>query len=289
MWESFKKAAFRIFGNSLEPFVEYFESLKPDLEKSDIPLSLTEYVYVMFFVSILTFVVEFPVLSFIGGLFLRPAFAFFLSLTTSLILSFAVFFFLYSYPTFVTQKRAKEIDASLPFVTIYLSSITASGIPPTTMFKILSGFREYKEVAREASKIYRDIEFFGMNLEQAIRKAAMRTPSKEFKEMLLGLITVLSSGADLSRFFKEKSREFMDEYRRKLEGYSRMLSLMIEIYLTMIILGSIFFLIMSVIMSIFSAGSSPFMLMVQFLIVFLILPFVSLGFIVMVKALSPGF
>ncbi len=289
MWEDFKKISFKIFGTSLEPLVEYFEGIRPDLEKSDIPLSLTEYVYVMIFATLLTFVIEFPMLSFIGGLFLRPAFAFFLSFTTSLIISSGVFFFLYSYPTFVTQKRAKEIDASLPFVTIYLSSITASGIPPTTMFKILSGFREYKEVAREASKIYRDIEFFGMNLEQAIRKAAMRTPSKEFKEMLLGLITVLSSGSDLSRYFKEKSREFMEEYRRRLENYSRVLSLMIEIYLTLIILGSIFFLIMSVIMAIFSAGSSYFLLIVQFLIVFLILPFVSLGFIVMVRALSPGF
>ncbi len=288
MWEFFKKASFRLFGPSLEPFVEYFENLKPDIEKSDIPLSLTEYVYVMIFCTLLTFVVEFPVFSFIGGLFLKPAFAFFLSMTTSLILSFAVFFFLYSYPTFVTQRRAKEIDASLPLVSIYLSSISASGVPPTSMFKILSGFREYKEIAREASKIYRDIEFFGMNLEQAIRKAAMRTPSKQFKEMLLGLITVLSSGSNLSLFFKEKTKEFMTEYRRRLETYSRILTLMIEIYLTMIIIGSIFFLILSVIMSIFGSGSNLFIVFMQFLIVFVVLPFVSIGFIILVRAISPG-
>ncbi len=288
MWETFRDLSFKLFGTSLEPFTEYFENLKPDIEKSGIPLSLTEYVYVIVFCTLLTFLIEFPLLSFIGGLFLSPALAFFLALTTSLILSFGVFFFLYSYPSFLVQKRAKEIDAGLPFISIYLSSISASGIPPTSMFKILSGFREYKEIAKEASKIYRDIEFFGMNLEQAIRKAAMRTPSKEFKEMLLGLITLLSSGGNLSEFFKERAKEFMNEYRRRLESYSRLLTLMIEIYLTAIIVGSIFFIILSVVISMFSTTSNLSLIFMQFAVVVFILPFVSIGFIVLVKSLSPG-
>ena len=288
MWETFRDLSFKLFGTSLEPFTEYFENLKPDIEKSGIPLSLTEYVYVIVFCTLLTFLIEFPLLSFIGGLFLSPALAFFLALTTSLILSFGVFFFLYSYPSFLVQKRAKEIDAGLPFISIYLSSISASGIPPTSMFKILSGFREYKEIAKEASKIYRDIEFFGMNLEQAIRKAAMRTPSKEFKEMLLGLITLLSSGGNLSEFFKERAKEFMNEYRRRLESYSRLLTLMIEIYLTAIIVGSIFFIILSVVISMFSTTPNLSLVFMQFAVVIFILPSVSIGFIVLVKALSPG-
>jgi flagellar protein FlaJ len=287
LWDLFKRLSFRLFGNYLEPLVDYFESLRPDLQKSDIPLSLTEYVYVMFFSVFIVFIIEFPTLAFIAGFFMRPALAFFLSFTTTLFMCLSIFFFLYSYPTFVANRRAREIDSALPFITTYLASISASGVPPTSMFKVLSDFKEYKELSREASKIYRDTELFGMNLEQAMRKAALRTPSKEFKELLLGLITVLTSGSNLSNFFREKSRAFMQEYRRKLEEYSRMLSIMIEIYLTLIIIGSIFFIILSVIMSIFGAGSNIFLVFIQFIIVFFILPLVSIGFVLLLKTISP--
>ncbi len=287
MWKLFKQMAFRVFGNSLDGIVENFEGMREDLEKSGLQVSLHEYVYIMFFCTFITFVIEFPLFAFIGGLFFPPLFAFFVSLTTSIIISLGIFFFFYTYPAFLTSRRAKEIEAALPFVSIYLSSLTASGIPPTSMFKLLSEFKEYKEISKEAFKIWRDIDYFGMNMEQAIRKTALKTPSKEFKEMLLGLLTVLSSGVDLTNFFKEKSREFMNSYRRRLEGYSKILTLLVEIYLTLITVGSIFFIVLSVIMSAFGGGVG-FLLLMQFLVVFLILPLISIGFILGVKILSPG-
>jgi hypothetical protein len=42
-------------------------------------------------------------------------------------------------------------------------------------------------------------------------------------------------------------------------------------------------------MSAFGGGSTLFIVFMQFAVVFLILPFVSIGFILLVKALSPGF
>ena len=287
MWKLFKQMAFRVFGNSLDGIVENFEGMREDLEKSGLQVSLHEYVYIMFFCTFITFVIEFPLFAFISGLFFPPLFAFFVSLTTSIIISLGIFFFFYTYPAFLTSRRAKEIEAALPFVSIYLSSLTASGIPPTSMFKLLSEFKEYKEISKEAFKIWRDIDYFGMNMEQAIRKTALKTPSREFKEMLLGLLTVLSSGVDLTNFFREKSREFMNSYRRRLEGYSKILTLLVEIYLTLITVGSIFFIVLSVIMSAFGGGVG-FLLLMQFLVVFLILPLISIGFILGVKVLSPG-
>lgn len=287
MWNLFKKAAFRIFGNSLDPLVEYFEGLKEDLEKSGLQISLHEYVYIMIFCILLTFIIEFPLLAFIGGLFLNPVLAFFLSLTTSIILSLAIFFFFYTYPAFLTGRRAKKIEAALPFISIYLSSLTASGIPPTSMFRLLSEFKEYKEVSKEAFKIWRNVDYFGMSIDQAVKKVAFKTPSEEFKGMLLGLLTVLSSGTDLTKYFMEKSREFMNEYRRKLEGFSKLLTLLIEIYLTLITVGSIFFIVLSVIMSAFSPSGAGGIIIMQFLVVFLILPSISIGFIIGVRALSP--
>ena len=287
MWNLFKKAAFKIFGNSLDPLVEYFEGMKEDIEKSGLQISLHEYVYIMIFCTFITFIIEFPLFALIAGLFFSPAFAFFISLTTSIVICLGIFFFFYTYPAFITSRRAKEIEAALPFVSIYLSSLTASGIPPTSMFKLLSEFKEYKKVSKEAFKIWRDVDYFGMSMDQAIRKAALKTPSKEFKEMLLGLLTVLSSGVDLTNYFMQKSREFMASYRRKLEGFSKTLTLLVEIYLTLITVGSIFFIVLSVVMSAFSLGGAETLLMIQFLVVFLLLPLISIGFILGIRLLSP--
>lgn len=63
--------------------------------------------------------------------------------------------------------------------------------------------------------------------------------------------------------------------------------MLIEVYLTVVLIGSIFFIIMTALMSIIGGGSNLLMIFLQFLVVFVILPFVSIGFILLVKSISP--
>ena len=127
-----------------------------------------------------------------------------------------------------------------------------------------------------------------MDLLGAIRKTASRTPSEELKELLWGLESILTSGSNVENYLREKSRLFIAEYRRRLEKYSDTLSLIIEVYLTVVIVGSVFFIIMTSLMSIIGGGSNTFMVFLQFLVVFGILPVVSIGFIVLLKVVSPS-
>jgi flagellar protein FlaJ len=156
------------------------------------------------------------------------------------------------------------------------------------MFKVIANFKEYGEISQEMAKIYRDVEAFGMELVAAIRKTASRTPSEELKELLWGLETILTSGGNVGDYLHEKSRLFIAEYRRKLEKYSRTLSMLIEVYLTVVLIGSIFFIIMTALMSLIGGGSNLFMMFLQFVVVFIILPLTSVGFIILVKAISPS-
>ncbi|MFQ6020735.1 MAG: type II secretion system F family protein [Candidatus Aenigmatarchaeota archaeon] len=289
MWDIFKKLSFRFFGRSLEPFVNYFDSIKQDLQKSDLDLSLTEYVYVTFFVMLLVFVIEFPLIVIITALTFKTAFlAFLFSFTLTILILLGVFFLFYTYPSLVSNSRKKNIETNLPFATTYMATIASSGAPPPTMFKVLSQFKEYGEISKEAGKIHRDIEAFGMDLVGSLRKTASRTPSEELKELFWGLDTVLTTGGNLGDYLHEKSRTFIAEYRRRLQQFSRTLSLLIEVYLTIILVGSIFFVIMTALMSIFGGGEMNLMLsFVQFLVIFIVLPFVSIGFIFLLKTMSP--
>lgn len=290
MWEPFKKISFKFFGRWLEPYVSYFDNLKPDLQRANIPLSLMEYVYIMTFVTLLVFVIEFPTLSIITAVIFKSALiAFLLAFTTSAFMTIGVFFMFYTYPAMQAGKRKKDIDSSLPFATTYMATVAASGAPPITMFRVLSTFDEYGEASREAKKIYRDVEVFGMDLVGAMHKTANRTPSAELKELLWGLETVILTGANISNYLHEKSAAFMQDYRRKLKEFSQTLSLIIEIYLTVILVGSIFFIIMSALMSMFGGVEMSLMLsFIQFLIIFIVMPAVSIGFIILLKTLSPS-
>lgn len=289
-WEKLKKLSFRFFGRHLEKYVSYFDSIKSDLQKSNLGLSLSEYVYISFFVLLLVFLIEFPLIVVITSIiFKEAAIAFLFSFTITVLILLGVFFMFYTYPSMIAGARKKNIDSALPFATTYMATIASSGAPPSTMFKVLAQFEEYGEIAKESEKINRDIEAFGMDLVGSIRKTASRTPSTEFKELLWGLDTVLTTGGDLSDYLHEKSKAFMQEYRRSLEKYSKTLSLFIEIYLTIILVGSIFFIIMSSLMSVFGAGELNLLLSFsQFLVVFFVLPFVSIGFVILVRTISPS-
>ena len=291
MWEKFKEPAFKLFGKVLDPYIPYFESIKTDLQHANIPLSLTEYVYTMFFLLLLIFIIEFPLIVIITTLLLKSALtAFLFSFTMTIIIELGMFFIFYTYPSYTATTRKKNIETSLSFATTYMSTIASSGAPPSTMFKVLSKFKEYGEISKEAEKINRDVEAFGMDLTSAIRKTAGRTPSSELKELLWGMDTILTTGGNMSDFLHEKSKGFMAEYKRRLEQYSQTLSMLIEVYLTVILVGSIFFVIMSALMSIFSGGGDTnlFMSFLQFVIVFIVLPVVSVGFIVMIRMISPS-
>jgi len=290
LWKTLKPISFKFFGRSLEPVISYFDSIKPDLLRANIGLSLQEYVYVMFFVILGTFIIEFPSIVVITSLLLQDAItSFLLSFTLTIVILIVLFFIFYTYPSMSAGKRKKNIDEALSFATTYMATIATSGAPPVTMFKVLAEFEDYGEISYEMGKIYRDVEAFGMELVAAIRKTASRTPSEELKELLWGLDTILTSGGNVGDYLHEKSRLFIAEYRRRLEKYSRTLSMLIEVYLTVVLIGSIFFIIMTALMSIIGGGGSNlFMMFLQFAVVFIVLPFVSIGFIMLVKTISPS-
>ncbi len=288
MWELIKNLSFSVFGKSLDDIVPYFENISGDLKKSNLPLSLVEYVYITVFITLFSFVIEFPLIAFILSFFTTTLLAFFLSFTVSIFITLIVFFAFYSYPTLLSEKRKKNIDASLPFATIYMATISGSQAPPSTMFKVLSQFEEYGETTKEMRQIYRDTEMFGMELTAAIRKTAERTPSYQLKELLWGLTTVLTTGSDITSYLREKTKGFIQEHKRKLKEYSQRLSMLIEVYLTLVILGSIFFVVLSSIMSMFSTEMNTLISFAQFVVIFFILPAMSIGFILILRAISPS-
>ncbi|MFH0949336.1 MAG: type II secretion system F family protein [Candidatus Aenigmatarchaeota archaeon] len=277
--------SYRIFGDFAKSIRFYFIDMKNGIQRANMNYTLDEYLSLAIFTTAITFFSETVMLSFIFGFFTDAFTALLLSFTLSCGLSGIMFFLFYSYPSSVSKSRQKKIQKVLPFSVSYMTTLASSRLPPIMLFKTLSKFKDYGEIAEEANTLVRDVEMFGMTFSSAVRKRARRTPSKEFSEILYGISTVVSSGGDLALYLKEKSESLMNDYRRRIRKYAQDLSLFVEIYLTLIITGSIFFIVLSSVISTISGGLGT--IAVQSFVVLALLPLISMGFIVLIKSISP--
>lgn len=280
---SYSKFCYKSFGSLIKPLRKYFLDVKSDLRIAHLTFTLDEYLSMAFFTAFLTFLLEIIILSFIFGLFFDPIVSVSLSTTLSFGISGIIFFFFYSYPRMLSKKREDEIDKKLPFATSYMAALSAGKALPLFIFSTIARFKEFGEVAKSAGNIARNITFFGLNSVEAMRKEASETPSKNLRELLWGMATSVASGTDLAIFLREKADLFMSEYRRKIVRFSQELSMYIEIYLTLVIAGSIMFTVLTAVM----AGAGLDIILVQSFIIFILLPLTSIAFILLVKMRSP--
>jgi len=290
--ESYKKFSYKFLSPKIEKYMTSFESLLIDMKKAGMKMSLLEYMSVAVMTSILIFIIEFPLVFIIT--FFIPNFSvimgFFFSFSISIVFSIGIFFFFYIYPSTTASSRKKKIDLALPFSTLYMATVSGSNAPPQSMFKILSQFEEYEEITKESREIARNIEIFGMDLSEAIRRSASKSPSDEFKELLWGIDTTIASGGNLSEYLHGKARGFIENYQRMMKEYAQKVSMILEVYVTLIIVGSIFLIVISSMMSALGGGGGTMDLIVilQFFVIFLGLPMVSGIFIVLLKYMSPS-
>lgn len=288
MLEDYANFCYDQIGSYTLDYIDYFEDLRPQLSKANIPISLPEYISMMIFSALGVFIFSFfvfgTVLALTGGLS-----GFILGIVMSIIFSAGSLVGFYLYPSVLIKQRASKIRDSLPFATMYMSTLAGTGTSLPELFRILGKeTEEYGEIAKEAEKISRDIETFGMDVSEALEKAANRTPSKDFKELIWGLNHTITSGGSLRSFLHERSESLMNDYQRRVESFAEQLSLLVEMYITVVIVGSIVFTSMSVVMSSFTSYSGQNIVLIQIAAIFFGLPIISGMFILLVKGMAPG-
>lgn len=278
----------KMFGPVTDFMSPYFPNLKNDLKKARIRMSTQEYLSSGVFLSFLLFAVELPLLSFIFSLLFKNfLFGFLTSITMSFFL-LAIFFLSYAnYPKAIIKQRASSIDKYLPFASLYLATIASSKLPLAEILEMFSRFGKYGELSNEFNQMQNEISLFGLDANTALGRAIERTPSKNLKELLYGILATNTSGGDLSVYLKEKSSSFFADYTRSLHDFAQQLTVYIEIYLTAIVLGAIFFVILTAILAGIS-GTGGNIIFLQFFLIFLFLPLISGVFIFLIKSATPG-
>jgi flagellar protein FlaJ len=279
----FRGIALKMFGRMIEPYTDYFDALKENLKKARMAITVNEYLSCLFLGSLISFIASMITASvFVTMRIIDFAYSYTLCIILSFLIAGTVFFFGYYYPSMKKKNLQAHIERALPFATSYMATSASSGMKPVEILKMLS--MKGGVMGEEANRIYTNAVSMGMNLTVAIQRSANRSPSPQLSDLWWGMASVITSGGNLEEYLRGKSRTFMSQYRRMLNDYARQITLYTEIYITLIIIGSLFFIVLIAIIAPITGINTLF---IQSFLVFFLIPMVSMGFIVLLKGISP--
>lgn len=239
-----KKISINFFGRLADKYSENFIPIKESLIAADLRILFRTYLTLMFFSTFLTFGVTF-FFTLISLLILRVH-VLFIALGVIIIPSlFAsiTFLLVYSYPVSIRETRKRDIEANLPFALTHMAAVAESGAPPLTIFKILSQFEEYGEISKEAGRIKRDVEIFGLDALSALKERIQKTPSQKFQDILQGMLTSIQSGGDIRSYLAEESKKAMFDYAIRKEKNNELMSVYADLYTALLLAAPMIFIV----------------------------------------------
>lgn len=288
--EAYKRLAVKVFGRVADATMDSFRVLKPHLVSANMQILLKTWVCVIFLTTLIVYVGAlagtFLVLWFLAFDLL---FTVYVGLFAPVLIAALVFLLFYLYPIQKSKSNEREIDNDLPFALAHMSAIASSGIPPEFMFELLTGFKEYGPISREAEIIVRNIKTFGMSSVTAIDTVAKRTSSANFRQVLTGIVSTIEKGGDLVGYIKQMSEKSLFDYRLKREKYLKTLGIYADIYTALLVAAPLMMLSVLAVMSII--GGNVLGLTIQdiiFLVTWLVLPLMNVIFIAFIHMTYPG-
>ncbi|MCX6814102.1 MAG: type II secretion system F family protein [Candidatus Aenigmarchaeota archaeon] len=290
LFEHYKRLSVRIFGNLARKSALYFSSLKPHLMGASIHVLLETWIAIIYLTTLIAYFGS------LISVFAISVFIPFDSVTFLYIVIFIpvmassmVLLFLYIYPVQKSSRIRNSIDNNLPFALAHMSAIASSGIPPEFMFELLTGFKEYGEISKQAGLIVRNIKTFGMSSVNAISDVARRTPSPSFKQVLMGIQSSIEKGGNLTAYLEEMSNRSLFEYRIKRENYANTLSAYADFYAAVLITAPIMMIVVLGVMSIIGGDVMGFAATdLIFLMTWLVIPLLNILFIAFLHITYPG-
>ncbi|WP_342678447.1 type II secretion system F family protein [Methanofollis sp. UBA420] len=302
----FERFSFNLLGQRVKEKREDYVELRSDLMQARLKTPFEAYLSTAYVASIvaglgmavllgaITFFLNIPsMISYKGAL---PSFFYgfsdyrlLIGTTVVVILSLLIFggftyFAFLIYPKVVSGNRRRNIDATLPYAINYVTAMSTAGITPAEVFRLLGQSPIYGETAVEARYISREIDMFGKDLIEAMRIASTFTPSARMKEFFQGAMATISSGANLTEYFRNKAVQYSNENHQQQKTFLETLGLIAESYVTAMVAGTLFLIILQSIMSIIGGDSNPIFLMI---IIYLMVPFGSIMFIILISSMTP--
>ena len=284
---------YRMVGDRIVRVLPLFEDLKGTLERARLKIAFPAYVAFMFFFSSVAAASAFT-LTFILSFFLFYASLFWavlLAVAFALLGGAVVLIFLYVYPSSLASSRRRLLEEELPYVASHMAVLSQAGLTPERMFHSLASIeaKGFKSVAaEEARDIVRDVYLLGFDVVSAMERCSRRSPSATFSEFIDGMVGVTRSGGDLTKYFLNSAKGFMDSARIAARQLVETLGTLAEAYVSMMVVFPLIAIVMLAVMGVIGGtlgGVS--ILFVMYLIAYALLPVFAMMLLLLLDSIMP--
>jgi hypothetical protein len=240
--------AYKLMGKRIKKILPYFKDLHIELRKAGIKIAFPAYLSFMVLAAIIAFVAPLVILPLLispilgtnyfdlGNIALSLLFA-----TLSAVITLII---IYVYPGIMSSNRKIPIETNLPYISSFLTLLSSSNVPPSTIFRSVTRIDTLKEVRQDFSNIVRDVEIFGKDLLTSIIENVKYVPNKKLKEILSGYVATVKTGGDTTEYLRITTDNLMKERMSKLDLMLESLSAMAEIYIMVLVAMPLLFVVL---------------------------------------------
>ncbi len=253
-----------------------FSLLQLQLDQADIRIRADKYLAIALTVGLFHLVFW----TLITALFvfrLAPEYIFMVPPITGIFFAFLVFLQIVFYPQIQVKKKVRDVERNLIFGLRTITIQIRSGV---SLFSAISlvAYANYGLLSKELKKAVDEINS-GFPEEEALERAAIRTPSVFFRRSLWQIVNGLKAGADISQVLTELVSTMTKEQVIQIKKYGADLRMLSLVYMMLGVIVPALGLTLLVILSTFPESPVDEMLMWGFLVFVLIAQFMYVGLI----------
>lgn len=281
----YQQFCWRVMG----PFIKNRDIEDEDLEKNllmaHMKIRLNEYLAYVYMSTLLVAIIA-PIAAIFASIFvlgpLLGMFGYVIGLLIAVLTPLLTYVILKFIPGSAAKSRGKKIDKKLPDAMSFIAAMSSANVNIDLIFKELSKQVLYGEVREEAEWITRDTELLGIDILNALQRAADRTPSENFRDFIQGVITTSSSGGQLKPYFTSKLQEYQDNRKLVVQQKMETLGMMAESFVTVVVAFPLFLVVIMAIMALMGGmgGGNPIPMLYG--VVGVMIPGAQAGFIVVI-------
>lgn len=181
------------------------------------------------------------------------------------------------------SARKREIDQLLPDTVSYMYALSIGGMNQLEIIEAVAESEDvYGEVSKEFQSIIQETEHFDIDYRTAIQHRATETPSPALEEFLTDMLSILSSGGDLTSFLDDKTDKHLRKAKENQKDIIEMLELFGEMYLNLSLLPLLLIILITIMQ--LMGGADEFMLM---LVIYVLIPLLGFGFVILMSTVLP--
>lgn len=118
------------------------------------------------------------------------------------------------------SERKSAVEDEIAFFSVYGSIMQTIGKTLYTSMLQVIGMGVFPVIESEARMLRRNVALFGMDQSSALNSLAISHPNTQFRNLLLGYVSMQKSGGDVGLYMERKSEEFLNDCKFRFFKYA---------------------------------------------------------------------